>query len=89
MLRVSQFEDVKNQFLVETDEGTMFQSYGSVIAFKDRQGTVHLSEHWDYSRTTGKYRNRFLGESINETRQNIKLGLYKLDIDTNGNFIKD
>ena len=33
---------------------------------------------WDYSRTTGKYRNEFLGEGIAETRAKIKKGIYKL-----------
>ena len=34
---------------------------------------------WDYSTTTGRYRNRFLGENINATRKKIKDGTYKLD----------
>ena len=43
---------------------------------KDR---VFLDEYyWDYSRTTGKYRNQFLGEYIDETRSKIKSGEYKL-----------
>ena len=34
--------------------------------------------YWDYSRTTGKYRNQFLGEDIKTTRKKIKSGEYKL-----------
>ena len=33
---------------------------------------------WDYSTTTGKYRNQFLNEGIAETRKKIKLGEYAL-----------
>jgi len=36
------------------------------------------SYYWDYSRTTGKYRNQFLGEGIADTRAKIESGEYKL-----------
>ena len=35
-------------------------------------------DRWNCSRTTSKYRNQFLGETINETREKIKNGTYKL-----------
>jgi hypothetical protein len=35
-------------------------------------------DSWDYSRTTGKYRNLFLEESKAETESKIKKGIYKL-----------
>ena len=45
--------------------------------------TTYLDEHyWDYSATTGKYRNQFLGEGIAETRAKIESGEYIL-IDLN------
>ena len=70
---------VANQFEIYTDEGKYFQSYRSIIAFKDNKGQVFLDDYyWDYSRTTGKYRNIFLGEGIVETRKKIKSGEYKL-----------
>lgn len=84
MIRVSQFEGVKNQFLIETESGDLFQSYDSAIALIDRNGKVHLSSHWDYSNTTGKYRNRFLGEGIAETRARIASGEYALDLNLDG-----
>jgi len=34
--------------------------------------------YWDYSKTTSKYRNEFLGESTKETKAKIKSGEYKL-----------
>lgn len=71
---------VANQFIVDTEDGTYFQSYSSVIAFKPRNGEpIQLDARmWDCSRTTGKYRNQFLGEGITETRAKIKNGTYVL-----------
>jgi len=56
-----------------------FQSYDSTIAIVFCTGVVLLDENtWDYSVTTGKYRNEFLGEGIVETRAKIKNGEYIL-----------
>jgi len=70
---------VANQFRIFTEEGVYFQSYGTVIAFRPVRGRVQLdSSYWDYSRTTGKYRNQFLGEGIADTRKKIESGEYTL-----------
>ena len=70
---------VANQFLIIDDEGITFQSYRSLIARKTYDGKVFLDDvFWDYSRTTGKYRNQFLREGIAETREKIKSGEYIL-----------
>jgi len=70
---------VANQFIIYTDEGTYFQSYDSVIAFRDNNSKITLDDYyWDYSRTTGKYRNEFLGEYIKDTRTKIESGEYIL-----------
>lgn len=70
---------VPNQFIVDTDQGTYFQSYNTVIAFRERNGQIFLdSNAWDYSTTTSKYRNAFLGETKKETEAKIKDGTYKL-----------
>ncbi len=81
--KVSQFEGrngaVKNQFTIETAEGTYFQSYDSIIAFIPNEGKTQLDvKYWDYSMTTGKYRNLFLNERKNETEAKIKSGIYEL-----------
>ena len=74
---------IPNQFKIRTNEGMYFQSYDSIIAFINNNGKVFLDENdWDYSRTTGKYRNIFLGEHMGETRKKIKTGEYEL-IDLN------
>jgi hypothetical protein len=71
--------DISNQFIIRTDKGTYFQSYQSIIVVKSK-GVVTLDRNkWDYSKTTGKYRNQFLGETKKETEAKIKDGTYKLD----------
>ena len=81
-----------HQFILEDKAGTLyFQSYDTIIARLQLtgtapspqggsiNGTTYLDEHyWDYSATTGKYRNQFLGEGIAETRAKIESGEYIL-----------
>jgi len=72
---------VANQFEIRTDEGVYFQSYRTVIAFVpyDSNAKTQLDQdNWDYSRTTSKYRNQFLGESKAETERKIADGTYEL-----------
>jgi hypothetical protein len=69
---------VANQFIIYTIEGEYFQSYDSIIAFNNN-GKITLDDYyWDYSRTTSKYRNEFLGEGTAETRAKIESGEYIL-----------
>lgn len=71
--------EVANQFIIRTEDGVYFQSYDSMIAYKPYGGQIVLDKNmWDYSVTTGKYRNKFLGENTAETRQKIKAGTYAL-----------
>jgi hypothetical protein len=75
---------VPNQFVIygavieiegELVEGTMFQSYESNIAFKPyNSDVIYLGDDWEYSVTTGKYRNLFLGIDKKELQQRIKSG---------------
>jgi len=69
---------VANQFIINDEGAEYFQSYRSIIA-KKSQGKIYLDEYyWDYSTTTGKYRNEFLGEGIADTRKKIQSGEYIL-----------
>ena len=85
---------IANQFIitgyedVEIDSGIgmlndsqyfeVFQSYESAIA-KKQDGKIELdAQYWDYSVTTGKYRNQFLGETKKETQAKIDSGEYTL-----------
>ena len=82
---------IANQFIM-TDEGRgalgnfterrTFQSYDSVIAvitqWPDNTKIELDSYYWDYSVTTSKYRNQFLGETKKETQAKIDSGEYIL-----------
>ncbi len=71
--------EVANQFIITDDEGrTFFQSYNSIIAKVDGMEITLDEKCWDYSITTGKYRNEFLFESKAETQKKIDTGVYKL-----------
>lgn len=74
---------VPNQFIIRDGNTTVLQSYESIIAKKDAGGVALDVAFWDYSKTTGKYRNLFLGEKKKETERKIKTGVYKL-LDLNG-----
>lgn len=82
---------VANQFVI-TDEGRgangnfiekrTFQSYDSVIVvvtvWPDETRIELDVDKWDYSVTTGKYRNQFLEETKAETQKKIDSGEYTL-----------
>jgi len=82
---------VANQFIITDDNGNkVFQSYKSIIVKVSKKippingNQISLDQkYWNYSNTTGKYRNIFLNENITETRKKIKSGEYKLT-DLNG-----
>ena len=71
---------VANQFIFTDEIGNRyFQSYNSVIAKINPLDQIYLDQkYWNYSNTTGKYRNIFLGETITETKKKIKSGEYIL-----------
>ena len=72
-------QPVKNQFYIFDKHCVLFQSYNSIIVKKYSDGLVELDQnYWDFSATTGKYRNVFLGEKKPETERKIKQGIYKL-----------
>lgn len=73
---------IANQFIVEDGNKTYFQSYNSIIAVIEQDfdnTSITLDEYyWDYSTTTGKYRNIFLGEKKADTQKKIDSGEYTL-----------
>ena len=74
--------DVPNQFIIEDGNAVYYQSYDSIIVKKTFgvEGRIVLDEkYWNYSKTTGKYRNIFLGESKAETERKIAEGIFKLE----------
>jgi|688.fasta_scaffold291217_4 hypothetical protein len=67
---------VANQFIIIDNNATYFQSYNSIIAkieMIEGSKKVFLDEYYyNYSRTTSKYRNLFLGEITKEIERKIK-----------------
>jgi hypothetical protein len=80
-IKSSKGNSIPNQFIIHTPEVTFFQSYDSIIVkttFEDGQRVVYLDKtYWNYSKTTSKYRNQFLGETKKETMRKIEAGIYK------------
>ena len=83
---------IPNQFII-SEEGRgangnfikkeVFQSYNSIIVeriiWKDRVDIKLDRNKWNYSKTTSKYRNLFLGKTTKETQKKIDSGAYILD----------
>ncbi len=81
---------VPNQFIIDLtgslwgnmDSKQVFQSYETTIATKttwpDRTDIELDRAKWDYSRTTSKYRNQFLGMNTGEIEAGIADGSIKL-----------
>jgi len=73
---------IPNQFCISTPEYLMFQSYNSNIVkttFEYGKRVVYLDEYYyNYSKTTSKYRNKYLGETTKEIETKIKAGIYIL-----------
>ena len=74
---------IANQFIITDDkQNEYFQSYNSMIVKKDYESNlfkIYLDQkYWNYSTTTGKYRNIFLNETIKDTKKKIKSGEYIL-----------
>jgi len=74
---------VANQFIIYDDNKTYFQSYKSIIVRIERLEGKEITYldpvYYNYSRTTSKYRNAFLGESTKEIESKIKRGVYILE----------
>ena len=74
---------IANQFVITDDQDNKyFQSYKSIIVKKgyenNKYGVYLDQKYWNYSNTTSKYRNIFLGETIKDTKAKIKSGEYIL-----------
>lgn len=53
---------VANQFIIEYDRFTAFQSYSTLIAVYDHENDVMYTDKEKYSCTTSKYLNMFIRE---------------------------
>lgn len=82
MTSLKSYNNIPNQFIIYDDNKTYFQSYRSIIVkierLEDKVVTYLDPVYYNYSRTTSKYRNAFLGESTKEIESKIKQGVYIL-----------
>ena len=80
---VKNMKGIPNQFEIYGKDYTLFQSYNSPIALI-QNGKTYIFKNWNYSTTTGKYRNQFLNETKKETLAKLKSGVYvAVDFDIN------
>jgi hypothetical protein len=78
-MKSSKGNKVPNQFIIWTDEEQFFQSYQTIIGKRDNEGNVSLDKNrWDYSVTTSKYRNQWLGMNTKEIKKAIDDGTIQL-----------
>lgn len=65
---------IANQFVINTRNKEIFQSYNTIIAIIDyKNNKTYLDRNsWNYSNTTSKYRNIFLNEKTKDTLKKIK-----------------
>lgn len=69
---------VANQFIIYEKNSIIFQSYGSIIVKKENNKVLLDEYYWNFSKTTSKYRNIFLGETTKETQRKIDNRTYIL-----------
>ena len=65
---------VPNQYVIRLNNCSVFQSYATVIAIHDYDlDEVYLNkEYYNYSKTTSRYRNKYLGLNTKQIEQKIK-----------------
>ncbi|QBJ04192.1 hypothetical protein [Fusobacterium phage Fnu1] len=64
--RVIEDFGVKNQYVIATDKGVIFQSYNSIIAIIEYGKLKFVGGNYQASKTTGKYRNLFFTNYFSE-----------------------
>lgn len=62
---------VSNQVVVNFENASVFESYGTLIAVK-KDDKIYLSKDYNYSRTTSKYLNQFCGMTSKEVEKELK-----------------
>lgn len=69
---------VANQFIIVDGNTTYFQSYKTIVV-RSRGNCIDLDVNaWNYSRTTARHRNAFLGSTTKDIKEKIKNGSFKL-----------
>lgn len=83
----SKGDAVKNQFIIQSEDGIIFQSYQSKI-IKVKGNYIYVYKNYNYSRTTAKHRNKFLSDllgidinskMVEKMLENGKIGKYSVN----------
>lgn len=74
---VYNLEDKPNQFIInfsdfDNNVYKVFQSYNSMIIMWKNHEIIKIGKEWDFSRTTGKYRNVVTGMNKKELEKMLK-----------------
>lgn len=80
-LKTKSDNNIKDQYIIKTNNGEYLQSKGHIVVFIpfDKREKIALDyRFWDYSISTGKYRNRILKENWKQTKEKIDAGEYLL-----------
>ena len=78
---------IANQFIIEMGALTQFQSYDSPIVSIDRnKKIITVFENYDYSKTTGKYRNLFMHSQGFFDMETIKGFKYYMNLGAIGDY---
>jgi len=78
MTSPSSGKEVANQFLIKIGGTEYFQSYDSIIGMWNKDGITLDETYWQYSTTTAKYRNQWLGMKKSEIEKKIESAEIKL-----------
>jgi hypothetical protein len=76
-LTVYNLEDKVNQYIINYSDYDgnvykIFQSYDSMIIMWKNHEIIRIGKDWDYSRTTGKYRNVVTGMNKKDFEKMLK-----------------
>lgn len=80
---------IANQFIITDEEHNTitFQSYDSeIIRIDYHNGTITVFDNYDYSVTTGKYRNKFMRDYGFRDMDNKKNFEYYMNLGAIGNY---
>jgi hypothetical protein len=79
-MKVHNIAGVANQFIIETKEDIVFQSYDTVIAVINKlDKSISLDvDYYNYSKTTLKYLYIFLDTTNKQFKKDLLIGKYKL-----------
>lgn len=78
---------VMNHFIITDGNKKILQSYDSIVAVVDRSAEgssrLVLGKHWDYSRTTMKYLNQFIRQTLgwNTNAQSLRKAIANNEVD--------